>query len=153
MKKLFIAGLVSLTFVYGFTTLPPVDNCDKAAMSAGCKKKLDPFKYDSQKFTKVTFSKKVQQLEVEVPVFIGEKYRLIFNTSGLPRPIGINVYTKGKEFAKRETIYTNKSIKGNETEIVFDVPRVRKLFIDYDVPADSTGSVETGCLVFMVGYK
>lgn len=153
MKKILLTGLVGLVFAYGFTTIQTTDNCDKKALTTSCKKKMEPFKYDSQKFTKITFTKKAQQLEVEVPVFIGEKYRLVFNTSALPKPIQVNVYTKDKESKKREAIYSSKDLKAGEHEIVFDAPRVRKLFVDYDVPADSTSAKLSGCMVFMVGYK
>jgi hypothetical protein len=153
MKKLFYTGLLGLIFVYGFTTIQTTDNCDKKTLTASCKKKMEPFKYDSQKFTKVMYQKKTQQLEIEVPVFIGEKYRLVFNTSSLPKPVQVNVYTKDKESKKREAIYSSKTLKAGENEIVFDAPRVRKLYVDYDVPADSTNQKLSGCVVFMVGYK
>jgi hypothetical protein len=155
MKKIFYTGLVGLIFMYGFTTIQTqtADNCDKKALTTSCKKKMEPFKYDSQKFTKIMYTKKQQQLEIEVPVFIGEKYRLVFNTSTLPKPVIVNVYTKDKESSKREPIYTSKDLKAGENEIIFDVPRVRKLFVDYDVPADSANQKMSGCLVFMVGYK
>ncbi len=156
MKKIALIGSLSLALAYGFTTIQQADNCDKKAITTSLKKALDPFKYDSQKFTKVNFTKKTQQLEVEVPVFIGEKYRLVFNTSGLPKPIAISIYTKDKESKKREAIYTNKNVKNGEMEIVFDAPRVRKMFIDYDVPLDSTATPSnriSGCVAFMVGYK
>ena len=153
MKKTFYISLVGLVFIFGFTTIQTADNCDKKAMTASCKKKLDPFKYDSQKFTKINFTKKVQQLEVEVPIFIGEKYRLVFNTSGLPKGIKINVFTKDKDSKKRESIYDNKAAKAGEDVLVFDAPRARKMFVDYDVPTDSTNAKLTGCMIFMVGYK
>jgi hypothetical protein len=155
MKKVFYIGLVGLIFAYGFTTIQTADNCDKKTLTTACKKKLEPFKYDSQKFTKINYTKKAQQLEVEVPVFIGEKYRLVFNTSGLPKPIRVSVYTKDKEAKKREAIFSNKDMKAGENELVFDAPRARKMFVDYDVPADSTsgGAKVSGCVVFMVGYK
>lgn len=150
MKKIFYIGIIGLVFAYGFTTIQGEDNCDKKGLTTSCKKKLEPFKYDSQKFTKINFTNKAQKLEIEVPVFIGEKYRLVFNTSGLPKPINVNVYTKDKEASKRESIFTNK---GGETEFIFDVPRVRKMYVDYDVPADSTNQKGSGCVVFMMGYK
>ncbi|MGZ4049525.1 MAG: hypothetical protein ACXVPU_09455 [Bacteroidia bacterium] len=153
MKKAFYISLVGLVFVFGFTTIQTSDNCDKKAMTATCKKKLDPFKYDSQKFTKINFTKKAQQLEVEVPIFIGEKYRLVFNTSGLPKGIQINVFTKDKDSKKRESIFSNKEAKAGEDVLVFDAPRARKMFVDYDVPTDSTNAKLTGCMIFMVGYK
>jgi hypothetical protein len=153
MKKIFYTSLLGLIFVFGFTTIQTTDNCDKKTLTTSCKKKMEPFKYDSQKFTKIMFQKKTQQLEIEVPVFIGEKYRLVFNTSSLPKPIQVNVYTKDKETKKREAIYSSKDLKPGENEIVFDAPRVRKLYVDYDVPADSTNQKLSGCVVFMVGYK
>lgn len=152
-KKAFCISLVGLIFVFGFTTIQTADNCDKKALTTSCKKKLDPYKYDSQKFTKINFTKKPQQLEVEVPIFIGEKYRLVFNTSGMPKGIKINVYTKDKEAKKREAIFSNKDAKPEDTQLVFDVPRARKMYVDYDVPADSTNAKLSGCMIFMVGYK
>jgi hypothetical protein len=153
MKKVFYIVLASAVFALGFTTIQTADNCDKKALTASCKKKLEPYKYDSQKYTKINYTKKAQQLEVEVPVFIGEKYRLVFNTSALPKPIRVSVYTKDKESKKREPIYTNKDVKPGENELVFDAPRARKMYVDYDVPADSSGAKNSGCVVFMVGYK
>jgi hypothetical protein len=156
MKKIYYIGIIGIAALVGFTTIQTQDNCDKKAITATCKKKMEPFKYDSQKFTKINFTKKAQQLEVEVPVFIGEKYRIVFNTSGLPKPVSINIYTKDKEAKKREAIFTNKEVKAGETVLVFDAPRARKMYIDYDVPADSTASPTqklSGCVAFMVGYK
>jgi hypothetical protein len=153
MKNVVYIILASAALAFGFTTVQTPDNCDKKALTAACKKKLEPYKYDSQKFTKINFTKKAQQLEVEVPVFIGEKYRLVFNTSGLPKPIRVSVYTKDKESKKREAIFSNKDMKAGENELVFDAPRARKMYVDYDVPADSTGAKSSGCVVFMVGYK
>jgi hypothetical protein len=156
MKNIYYIGILGIAALVGFTTIQTQDACDKKAITATCKKKMEPFKYDSQKFTKINFTKKAQQLEVEVPVFIGEKYRIVFNTSGLPKPVNINIYTKDKESKKREAIFTNKDVKAGETVLVFDAPRARKMFIDYDVPADSTASPTqklSGCVAFMVGYK
>lgn len=150
MKKTVYISLVGLLVMYGFTTIQQSPEVDKKALTASCKKKIEPYKYDSQKFTKINFTKKAQQLEVEVPVFIGEKYRLVFNTSSLPKPIKISVYTKDKETTKREPIFTSKP---GETEVVFDVPRVRKMYIDYEVPVDSTNTNASGFVVFMMGYK
>lgn len=151
MKKALYIGLIGL--VFGFTTIQSTDIVDKKALTMSCKKKLEPFKYDSQKFTKINYTEKVQQLEVEVPVFIGEKYRLVFNTSGLPKPIIVSVYTKDKESQKREAIFSNKDMKDGENELVFDAPRARKMFVNYDVPADSTNQKISGTIIFMVGYK
>ncbi len=151
MRKIFYIGLVSLVFAFGFTNLKTSESCDTKSITASSKKKLKPFRYDSQKFTKIVYQDKLQLLEVEVPVFIGEKYRLVFNTSGLPKPVLIRIFTKDQYSKKREPIYTSANEK--ENIFVFDAPRFRKLFVDYDVPvADSSSARTTGCVLLMVGY-
>ena len=159
MKKIIFLSFIGLLFSYGFTLVQQTpDTVDKNSLTASSRKKMEPYKYDSQKFTRINFTKKSQQLEVEVPVFVGEKYRLVFNTTAMPEnpSIGINVYTKSKEQGKREAIFSNKDIPAGTKELVFDAPRLRKLFIDYDVPAtDSTAADQklSGYILFMVGYK
>ena len=156
MKKTFFLSLIGLLFIYAFAPFQTADNVDKNALTASCRKKMEPYKYDSQKFTRINFTKKAQQLEVEVPVFVGEKYRVVFNTSAMPETpvIGINIYTKSKDTGKRDAIFSNKGVPAGTKELVFDAPRLRKLFIDYDVPAtDSTEQKLSGYILFMVGYK
>lgn len=154
MKKIFVRSLiVVLFFSYGFTTIQTADNCDKKGLSDNCKKKLEDYKYDSQKFTKINFTDRAVQMEVELPVFIGEKYRLVFNTSSLAKPIVISVYNKSKESSKRVAIYSTKDAAPGTTEFVFDPPRSRSMFIDYDVPKEEAKDKPSGCVVFMVGYK
>jgi len=86
-------------------------------------------------------------------VFLGEKYRLVFNTSSLPKSVVISVYTKDKESKKRTPIYTTKDAPAGTNEFVFDAPRVRNMYIDYNVPVDNTNPKLSGCMVFMVGYQ
>jgi len=151
-KIIYISALVGLIVSYGFTAIQTADNCDKKALSEACKKKLEDYKYDSQKYSKINFTDRNVQMEVELPVFIGEKYRLIFNTSSLPKPILITVYSKSKESTKRVPLYTTKDAAAGTTEFVFDAPRVRNMYIDYDVPKEDKDKL-SGCVIFMVGYK
>jgi hypothetical protein len=153
MKNILIHSLLVsfMFFNYGFKAIQNADNCDKKGLTENCKKKLDTYKYDSQKFSKINFLDREQTLEVEVPVFLGEKYRLVFNTSSLPKSVVISVYTKDKENKKRQPIYSTKDQPAGTTEFVFDAPRVRNMYIDYNVPVDN--SKLSGCLVFMVGYQ
>jgi len=121
-------------------------------LTESCKQKLDKYKYDSQKFSKIIFNEREQILEVEVPVFIGEKYRLVFNTSGLPKPVTIEVYTKDRDSKKREAIFSTKDSPATQTDFTFDVAHVRHLFVDYIVPINSGAKID-GCVAFMLGYS
>jgi hypothetical protein len=151
MKK--VITILSLCIAFGFTTIQTADNCDKKALSENCKKQLGEFQYDSQKFMKINFTEKVQLLEVEVPVFVGEKYRVVFNTSSLPNQVNVSVYTKDKESKKREAIFSSKKDAAGKTEFAFDAPRVRKMYVDYEIPMIDSKEKQSGCAVFMVGYK
>jgi hypothetical protein len=154
MKKIVLLSLIAVTVISaGFTTVQLMDGCDKRALTENCKKKLDDFKYDSQKYSKINYLDHDQKLEIEVPVFIGEKYRMIFNTSYLPKGIVISVYTKSKDSKKREAIYTTKNEAEGTKVYVFDAPHVRNMYVDYDVPTDASNPKLSGCVVFMVGYK
>ena len=63
MKKIFYISLVSLVFVFGFTNIQTGDNCDKKALTTASKKELKPFKYDSQKFTKIVLEQCLNKME------------------------------------------------------------------------------------------
>ncbi len=155
MKKALILSFIGLLFSSAFTPIQTNDNVDKNALSASCRKKLEPYKYDSQKYTRINFTGKKQLLEVEIPVFVGEKYRVVFNTSAMPEnhPIGINIYSKAKDSGNRQPVFTNDNIPEGTTELVFDAPRLRKMYIEYDVPAVSEDQSASGYIIFMVGYK
>lgn len=152
MKKGFImSSLLLVVFLFGFQQ--QTADCDQKTLKNRCKAMLGQFKYDSAKVTKIALQKKSQKLEVEVPVFVGEKYRLVFNTAQCPGKVTINVYNKDKEAKKRDLLFSTRDSSGSDREFIFDAPRVRKMYVDYDIAPDSTNSKAKGCAVFMVGYK
>ena len=103
------------------------------------------------KLTHIAYRSKPWTKEIEVPLFIGEKYRMVFNTEALPKQVIINVYNRDKESKKRKLLFSSKD-QTDKKSFFFDIALARKAFIDYEIPAgDSTST--GGCLVFMVGYK
>lgn len=151
MKKSILTGAILLAVIlFGFQQ---ANNCDQKALKTRCKALLGPFKYDSAKMTPITMQKKQQKMEVEVPVFIGEKYRLVFNMAQAPKGVVINVYNKDKEAKKRELLFSTRDSSTTDTEFIFDAPRLKKMFVDYDIATDSLDTKVKGCAVFMVGYK
>lgn len=125
--------------------------CDQKTLKEKAKKLLEPYKYDLAKMTHIMYKDKPTMKEIEVPLFIGEKYRLVFNTEALPKNIVINLFNRDKDNAKRKLMFTTKDA-GNKREFAFDYSFANKIFIDYDIPAgDSTAA--SGCVVFMLGYK
>jgi len=130
--------------------------CDQKGLKARTKEKLDPYKYDSGKLTKVTYKNKAQVKETEIPVFIGEKYRMVFNTEALSKNIIITVYNKDKESKGRKALWSSKDQPaGSKLHIWEPDKRAMKYFVDYEIPAaaDSAFLNKQECMVFMLGYK
>lgn len=126
--------------------------CDSKALKEKAQESLDPYKYDSSELTKIVYKNKESVKEIEVPLFIGEKYRLIFVTQALPKPVEIQIYNKDKESKNRKLLFSSKNTGSDAKEISFEVSKARQIFIDYVIPPVETGSY-SGCSVFAIGYK
>ena len=128
--------------------------CDSAALKDQAKAKLDPYKYDSGKLTRINYKKKEQLKEIEIPVFVGESYRMVFNTTGITRALKVSVFNKDKEAKNRKELYSFVASPSGEKLHTFD-PEGRnfKFFVDYGIPATNDSLPAPECMVFMVGYK
>ncbi|MBS1647718.1 MAG: hypothetical protein JST67_10295 [Bacteroidetes bacterium] len=137
-----------LLFACAFQSDSP---CDAKALKEKAQKQLEPYTYDMAKLTRIAYKAKPWLKEIEVPLFIGEKYRLVFNAEALPKAIDITIYNHDKDSKKRKVLFSSKDA-ANKKMFSFDVSFMRKVFVDYEIPTgDSTAA--GGCLVFMLGYK
>lgn len=128
--------------------------CDGKALKENAKKQFGEGKYtyDMSKLTQIQYKPKPWLKEIEVPLFIGEKYKMVFNTEALPKQIVVSIYNRDKDSKKRKLLFTTKDATADKKLFVFDLSAARKAFINYEIPAgDSTAA--GGCLVFMMGYK
>lgn len=124
--------------------------CNAKELKDKAKTVLDPYTYDSGKLTKLKYTAKNQVKEIEIPMFIGEKYRLSFNLNALKKYVEINIYNRDKDNPKRKLLFSNKD--KYEKEFIFDVSKYRNIYIDYVIPAGTVGE-DLGCAVFVLGYK
>jgi hypothetical protein len=157
MKRFFMLIVPVMVIVVSLTSaaIQQAVTCDQKALKDAAREKLEPYKYDSGKVTQLRYKNKPQVKEIEVPVFIGEKYRMVFNTTALTKDVVINVYNKDKETKNRKAIWSSKSSAPGTKLHVFEPDNAKfKFFVDYDLPAvtDST-TAEQECVVFMLGYK
>ncbi len=149
MKKIAIlifAAILTVSFQTG-------NMCDTKKLKETAKKELEPYKYDLSKLTRITYKKTSQLKETEVRLFIGEKYRLIFNTEALPKTVVISLYNRDKESSKRKLLFTTKDAPADKKIFSFEYSWANKIFVDYEIPADSSAQELTGCAFFMLGYK
>jgi len=151
MKKI-IKPTLSIIIIF---VLMAFQNGDVLCNSKELKEKariaLEPYKYDSAELTRILYKAKETIKEVEVPLFIGEKYRMVFELEALPKQVEVQIYNKDKESKNRKLLFSSKEV-GDKKEFQFEVSKVRHVYVDYVVPPTEAGSY-SGCAVFMVGYK
>lgn len=153
MKKTIILSCVSvlLVLICGGAAIQ-TETCDSKEIKNKLKGSLDPFKYDQSKITKINCKKKPSVKELEVPLFIGEKYRAIFNLEKTTVPLVISIYNKSSDSKNRKLLFSTKDFPKDKKEIVFEPEkRARTMYITYEVPAGEATSIS--CVGFMLGYK
>lgn len=156
MKRLTSIGVLLLLLGAAFTgaAFQTAETCNSVALKQKAKEALNPFKYDSGKVTRVLYKGKAQMKEIEVPVFIGEKYRMVFNTEAISRNVVINVYNKDKESTNRKVLFTTKTAQAGKKIHVYEPEQAKfKFYVDYEIPASKDSVSTPECLIFMLGYK
>ncbi len=126
--------------------------CNSKDLKEKANKMLDPYKYDSSEQTGIIYKKTETIKEIEVPLFIGEKYRFVFELEALPKPVEIQIYNKSKDSKVRKLLFSSKDGGADKKEFQFEITKAQRVFVDYVIPPTETGSY-TGCAIFMVGYK
>lgn len=153
-SNLFLVPLAVLVISFTCAFIQATDTCDSKKLKDDAKTALDPYKYDSGKVTRLYYKKKAAIKEMEIPVFVGEKYRIVFNTAGISRNVTISIYNKDKEAKNRKALFTAKAAPGGQTIHTFDPDGVKfKFYVDYELPAVSDSLPPSECMVMMLGYK
>jgi len=142
----FFLFIISVSFQSGYVLCNSKDLKDKA------KKQLDPFQYDNFELTRIMFKNKETFKEIEIPLFIGEKYRLVFEMEALPKKVLVEIYNKEKENNKRKLLFSSKDIPDDKTEFIYEVSKARRIYVNYIIPAGDE-TAKSGCALYMIGYK
>ena len=155
MKRstLFLFPALVLFIALTGAAIQTTDTCDSKALKDKAKAGLDPFKYDSGKLTRIYYKKKEQLKEIEIPVFVGEKYRFVFNTEGVTRSLKVSVFNKDKESKGRKELYTFDAATNKDLAVWEPTGRALKYYVDYSIPATTDSLPTPECMVLMIGYK
>lgn len=111
---------------------------------------LNPYYYSSSKVSLINYDDKQTRKEIEVPLFKGEKYRMIFNKTELPKDVEVRIYDKSDEYEGRSPIFSSNDSKGNL--VIFEPKKSKPLYVNYIIPAGE-GELKGGCVVFVLGYQ
>lgn len=129
--------------------------CPSSAMKQVLKPMLKPdYKYDSSKITRIKLTADKRTKEIEVPMFIGEKYKFLFNTTEMPEGVNISIYDKKQGKKNRTLLYSiapEMENDKNQTIFSFEPQKSRTMYVEYEFPSSAT-KVE-GCVVFLLGYR
>ncbi len=128
-------------------------DCKAKQISKSCKANIEkPYKYDSYAISEFTFDSKAKVVEVQFTAFQGQKYKVVFCSSGFDEGLTMNIYDKSNRVKKgRNKVYDNSNgIDNNFWSFV--PPRSGNYFIDYEVAPTKDGSVKKGCVIMLIGY-
>ncbi len=149
MKKIAIAFFTIVSVISMSSAVIDTD-CDTKTLKKEGISELNPFYYSASKVTVIDYNYKATRKEIEVPLFKGEKYKMVFNKNGLPKDVVVEIFEKDKTHSSRKAVFTSE---GNSAEILSYSPeKSRNLFIRYTIPK-ADGLKESGCLVFILGYQ
>jgi len=153
MRTSFYLIFLTVIAVVSLAGIQITETCDVTALKAELKTELKPkFKYDSSKTSRFSYKTKEQVKEIEIPLFMGEKYRFLFNTSCLTKNIKIEIHNKPIGHKKRTLLYS-LDLKEGQTIYSYEPEKSRKMYITYTIPKVETPILEKDCLVFVVGYQ
>jgi hypothetical protein len=124
--------------------------CDTKTLKKEGISKLNPYYYSSSKVNTINYDYKSQIKEIEVPLFKGEKYKLVFNKSALPKDVVVKIYDKDKEHTGRDPLFSTEGM--NDQIVSYEPKKAKTLYVDYLIP-EAKGTKESGCIVFILGYQ
>lgn len=149
MKRLFYAFAILTISALSIAAISE-ESCDSKTLKKEGISELNPFFYSAAKINNISYAYKASRKEIEVPLFKGEKYKMVFNKKGLPKDVIIEIYDKDRSHETREALFTSKD---NTDPIVSFVPKKsKKLYVNYIVPK-ADGLTAKGCVVFILGYQ
>ena len=109
-----IKPIVSIVIVFVLMAFQGGDVlCNSKELKEKAKLALEPYKYDSSELTRILYKAKETVKEVEVPLFIGEKYRIVFELEALPKQVEVQIYNKDKDSKNRKLLFSSKD-KGDK---------------------------------------
>lgn len=129
-------------------------DCDVKVLKSELSKELRPdFKYDSSNISKFSLNSDPQEKEIKIPLFSGEKYKMLFNTAAMPSNFEIQIYDKPKTANNRKLLFSVKDSEDlTEHTFSYEPKKPRTMYVNYILPASEEENIY-GCAVFLMGYK
>ncbi|MEO6902884.1 MAG: hypothetical protein ABI315_06990 [Bacteroidia bacterium] len=125
--------------------------CHAKQIMNECKPNIPkPYKYDSFAISEFAFNNIEKNIEVVFTAFVGQKYKLLFCSSGFQEQVEINIYDKTNRVKKgRKKLYDNS--EGIDNNFWWFQPtKSGNYYIDYNIPKSIDGKEKKGCVVILI---
>lgn len=152
-RTLLIYPIAALVIALTGAFIQSTDQCDTKKLKDDAKAALDPYTYDSGKVTRLYYKKKEAIKEIEIPVFIGEKYKFVFNSAGITRDVKISIYNKDKDAKNRKELFSCSAKDGEKIQSFVPEGGKTHFYVDYALPAVADSLPPSECMVLMLGFK
>lgn len=151
-KKYSFLSLFIIVSSILWTNYDAFAQCTVKTVIQNCKTHIvNPYKYNGYWMSEFTFEKKSKKIEGHFVAFQGERYHIVFCSSGFEEAITICVYDKSSRVGKgRKKFYdsTESKEKGYWT---FEPPVSGDYFIEYSIPPSKNGQMKKSCVVLIIG--
>lgn len=129
-------------------------DCDVRILKSELLKELRPnFKYDSSHTNRFSLKSEEQNKQIIIPLFSGEKYKLLFNTAALPSNFEIQIFDKPISAKNRKLLFSVKDSEDLDQHIfTFEPKKPQTMYVNYILPGVQEENIY-GCAVFLMGYK
>ncbi len=108
-----------------------------------------PFKYDGFNLTNINFDQQDHLLKTEFMAFKGQKYKLMFCTSGFEELVTITVFDKENPELK----VTEKILGDKDSSWTFEPPKAGTYSVMFNFPPSNTGVEHKECIVMLIGFS
>ena len=151
-KKQLLLSLSIIISSIVFTDDNAFAQCTVKTVIQNCKTHIaNPYKYNGYWMSEFTFEQKSKKIEGHFVAFQGEKYHIVFCSSGFEETLKICIYNKSsRESRGRKKLYDNS--ESNEKDYwTFEPPESGDYFIEYTIPPSKNGQMKKSCVVLIIG--
>lgn len=151
-KKQLLLSLSIIIISILWTDYGAFAQCTVKTVIQNCKTHIvNPYKYNGYWMSEFTFEQKSKKIEGHFVAFQGEKYHIVFCSSGFEEVIKICIYDKSSRIEKgRKKLYD--SAESQEKDYwTFEPPESGDYFIEYSIPPSKNGQIKKSCVVLIIG--
>lgn len=152
MKKITLLFAFVVGFVISSNTLVFAQCASGTSIIDKCKMSIkNPYIYDGYWMSKFTFDDKTKKIEGHFVAFEGEKYQILFCSSGFEEVTTVCIYHKSSRADQARVKVYDSSKNTNNSSWTFEPPKSGDYYIEYTIPPSKDGKVKEASVLILIG--